>query len=430
MRATARSLVKRVRAEAREEVRKSRPSRAEVAATVALLFAMLAVASLREGSYNTPATALLIATVVAWMPLMVRTRLPLQVLAAVVVAESLHLAVVPFVAPAIDHPVPIASFQPVPLATMVAVWTVVTRTPRLLGSAATTAAAGTLLVVALLFRPLNMIGTAITMVEVILLTAGLGAVVAGSRERSVRREEEKVRLVAQAVTDERLRIARELHDVLAHNLALVNAQAGVAEYLLDSDTKAAAAALRGITDHTARALDELRATVGLLRRETDTSSLSNDEATVPSPTGEQLQPVPGLARLDDLVGTHRSAGTDVTVATSGAPLPLDEHSDLAAYRIIQEAITNASKHAPGQPVCVQLDWDVNRLRLRVTNPFPHKAAGRDHAAVPKRQAGTGHGLIGMRERARAAGGTFAVSSTATEHEIEASLPVNTERMRP
>lgn len=424
--------LRRVRNEARKDVGRSRPSRAEVLATVLTLAAMLAVASLRHERFATPAGWLLAATLVAWFPLLWRTRFPLRVLTAVVAAESFHLAVIPYAAPNADHPVEIIGFQPVPLATMAAVWTVVTRTPRLLGWVSAALAASTLLIVALLSRPLHMLGTDVVVFDLVLITAGVATVVASSRERAERRQRDHARLVAQAVTDERLRIAWELHDVLAHNLALVNAQAGVAEYLMTSNADAAAAALRGITDHTSRALDELRATVGLLRREPD---LSAPDRTTPgaahpphdSLTPEQLHPVPGLARLEDLLDTFRSTGTDVTVTTSGTAVPLEEHSDLAAYRIIQEAVTNAAKHAPGQPVRVDLQWQGERnLALRVTNPLTAlrstRRAGASTDSAARRPVGTGHGLIGMRERARTAGGTFCVTTTADSHVVEATLP--------
>ncbi|MEU4650335.1 sensor histidine kinase [Nocardia fluminea] len=413
------SPARRVRVEAREAVRKGRPSPAEAIATVSVLVVMLAVASLRQGHFDIPARVLFVATVSAWVPLLLRTRLPLQVLAAVVVVESLHIAVVPFVAPDFDHPVEIASFQPVPLATMVAVWTVVTRTPRLLGWIAAITAAVTLLAVALLSRPSHMIATDMMMFDLVLITAGIATVVASSRDRAEGREQDKERLVEQAVIGERLRIARELHDVLAHNLALVNAQAGVAEYLLRSDPEAAATALRGITDHTGRAIDELRATVGLLRQDSD----GPGEATA----GDRLQPVPGLARLDELVETFRGAGTMVAVTGTGEPESLAEHSDLAVYRIVQEAVTNAAKHALGQPVSVELDWTAHHLRVRVSNPLTTTHAPRGPSQAVARSVGTGHGLIGMRERARAAGGTFVVTSTAVEYVIEATLPIATRK---
>ena len=214
--------------------------------------------------------------------------------------------------------------------------------------------------------------------------------------------------------EERLRIARELHDVLAHNLTLVNAQAGVAEYLLETQPQAAAHALRDITRHTSRAIDELRATIGLLRYDAASPAQDPDDATGP---GGPMRPVPGIDALDELVESHRSTGTPVTVQESGRRGTLGQHADLAAYRIVQEALTNAAKHAPGMPVEVSLAWSEAGVRLRVVNAA--LAAGERRTAAP----GTGHGLIGMRERALAAGGGLRVGEIADDRfEVVATLP--------
>lgn len=217
----------------------------------------------------------------------------------------------------------------------------------------------------------------------------------------------------RAVLDERLRIARELHDVLAHNLTLVNAQAGVARYLMRSDVEAADAALGDIATHTGRAIDELRATIGLLRRRDD-----------PDGADLTLRPVPGLKALDELVRGFESAGTVLDVQSTGTPVPLDQHVDLAAYRIVQESVTNASKHAPGQQVTVVLAWNAAGVRIRVVNPVtadPHRAGG----------PGTRNGVIGMRERAAASGGTFraGVAPGSAQFEVVATLPVSTTASR-
>jgi len=162
----------------------------------------------------------------------------------------------------------------------------------------------------------------------------------------------------------------------AHHLTLVNAQAGVAGYLMGTDPEKAATALHDISEHTRKALDELRATVGLLRQADD-------------PEGDPTHPAPGRERLGELVGP------EIAVRVEGTPRALVPAMDVAAYRIVQEALTNARKHASGAVAAVELQWSGRELRIRVENGPGHER---------HREHGGGHGLIGMRERARACGG--------------------------
>ncbi|GIM96539.1 sensor histidine kinase [Paractinoplanes toevensis] len=203
------------------------------------------------------------------------------------------------------------------------------------------------------------------------------AVAAGDATRN--RRALQTEIADRAVQEERLRIARDLHDVVAHHIALVNAQAGVAHHLMPTHPEKAREALAGLRDTSRAALDELRATVGLLRQEGD-------------PDFER-RPAPTLAGLDDLLDGFRTAGIDITV--TGPPPALDAATDLAAYRIIQEALTNAGKHGTERRASVTLTRADRTLEITVTNP----------ARPGHRGEGTGHGLTGMRERATAAGGT-------------------------
>ncbi len=359
--------------------------------TFVMLAVMLTTVTVRQGHQEFPGPTLLVFSVLAWLPLLIRTYRPLTALVGTVVAESLHLAVVPFVDPGLQTPIAMGAYQPVPLATMAAAFTLASRVPQRLGWTAGGSAAAVLLAVSLLTRPHSLLATDIVMTNLVLLATAAGAVISGRRDRRDREARERVDEKENAVLDERLRIARELHDALAHNLTLVNAQAGVADYLLRTDPAAAAVALRDISRHTGRALDELRATIGLLRREGD------DPASSTAP-GELL-PTPGLDELDTLLAGFRSAGATIDLVVTGPPASLGQHGDLAAYRIVQEALTNATKHAPGVPVRVRLAWSSGRLDVDVANDGP--AVARAHPAP-----GTGHGLIGMRERALAAGGTL------------------------
>jgi len=242
-----------------------------------------------------------------------------------------------------------------------------------------------------------------------MIAAGAGVLVSLRRDRAARRDKEFREETRRQVTDERLRIARDLHDMVAHHLALVNAQASVAEYLMRDDPKAAAA-LSGISLHSRQALDELRATVGLLRSDGD----NPDDAGAGHST-------PGIDKLDELVAGFRSAGTKVSLSVDGVPAALPAGGDLAVYRIVQESLTNAAKHAPGAAAAVTLHWQEGRLGLAVTNgPAPGRERG-------YRGPGTGHGLIGMRERARSCGGTLAAQAAPDGgFAVRATIPVKGE----
>lgn len=388
------------------------PRWGEAAFLAAWLIFMLVTVSIRQGHEEFPGPTLLVFTVAAWLPLTLRARWPLGVLVVVVVVESLHLALVPFFVPDLETPIAMGAYQPVPIATMAAVYTVVSRSPRFVGWVAGVGAATVLFVVSLFARPHDLIATDLVMFNLVLIATGIGATVAARRVRKDYEQRTRQDETRREVTAERLRIARELHDVLAHNLTLVNAQAAVADYLLRTDPDAAAVALQDITRHTRSALDELRATVGLLRQDGEPAAQGAilDDGT--------RAPVPGTSRLPDLVESFRSAGTDVTVTTDGDPRPLSSAADLGVYRIVQEALTNAVKHAPDAPVRIALAWSDEILRVRVAN------AASTTAPPGHRGPGTGHGLIGMRERALSAGGTFDTARpSGGGFVVSASLPI-------
>ncbi|MEU5616239.1 sensor histidine kinase [[Kitasatospora] papulosa] len=226
----------------------------------------------------------------------------------------------------------------------------------------------------------------------ILLSAALGSYVrvrrdyaAARTEHAAREREEEAR---HRVVQERMRIARELHDVVAHHLALANAQAGTAAHLARTDPEQAYAILDKLSGTTAAALRELKSTVGLLRQESDAEA------------GDGLAPAPGLGQLPDLVAACATAGLHVSVTEDGEPRPLPPGLDLTAYRIVQEALTNVTKHAATRTARVRLAYTSRRLSVTVTNDTP--------SARPAEGPGPGRGfgLLGMRERALAAGGTF------------------------
>ncbi|MEV0732063.1 histidine kinase [Polymorphospora sp. NPDC050346] len=211
------------------------------------------------------------------------------------------------------------------------------------------------------------------------------AYVDAMRDRAERAERTREEEAQRRVVAERIRIARELHDVVAHHIALVNAQAGVAVHLMDRHPALAREALGHIRDTSGVALDELRATVGLLRQ-------SGDPAA-------PREPVPGLAGLDDLVASFARAGLTVDVRRSGQVVPLPPLVELSAYRITQEALTNVHKHARTGRAEVDLRYEPDRVRITIRDDGPARSR-------PDGSARAGHGLIGMRERVDAVGGTF------------------------
>ncbi|MET9305375.1 sensor histidine kinase [Streptomyces cellulosae] len=214
------------------------------------------------------------------------------------------------------------------------------------------------------------------------------AYLAAVEERARRAEESRELEARRRVAEERVRIARELHDLVAHQITLANAQATVAAHFFDSRPEQTRVSLRELVETTGHALDELRATVGLLRQ-------TGDAGDAMAPEG----PAPGLARLPDLLESFRRAGLEVAVREEGRARALPPGVDLTAYRIVQEALTNVTKHAAGRGVRVGLDWGGGRLTVTVSDDGGAPAGPPALSDRPP-----GYGLIGMRERAAAVGG--------------------------
>jgi signal transduction histidine kinase len=193
---------------------------------------------------------------------------------------------------------------------------------------------------------------------------------AGDRERAAH----------DAVMAERSRIARELHDAVAHSMSVMVVQAGAARTVIDRDPEAAKAAIARIEETGRDGLTEMRRLIGVL--------------TAPG-TEADLSPQPGLAQFEALLETVRGAGVPVEVVTRGQPRQLPPSADLIAYRVVQEALTNVVRHAGGAHARVLLDWSHDALAIEVADD------GRGGAA----DAAGGHGLIGMRERVALYGGS-------------------------
>ncbi|GAA4096053.1 histidine kinase [Actinomadura miaoliensis] len=211
------------------------------------------------------------------------------------------------------------------------------------------------------------------------------AYLAAVEERAQRAEESRDSEARRRVAEERVRIARELHDLVAHQITLANAQATVAVHLFDTRPEQARKSLKELVETTGNALDELRATVGLLRQSGD--------AAAPA------EPAPGLSRLPTLLESFRRAGLEVSVHQEGTARPLPPGVDLTAYRIVQEALTNVTKHAGTGSARVRLVWNRDRVTITVADDG---GDGPGASTVPDRPPG--YGLIGMRERATAVGG--------------------------
>lgn len=208
-------------------------------------------------------------------------------------------------------------------------------------------------------------------------------------EYAERNREEEAR---HRVAEERVRIARELHDVVAHHLALANAQAGTAAYLARTHPDQVQRILTELTGTTSAALRELKATVGLMRRPNDTNSDTN------SP----MEPTPGLGQLPELTAAFASAGLDVEVTVEGEEQQLSPGVELTAFRIVQEALTNVTKHASTNTASVRLAYGEDRLTVTVTNDAgPATSTLANPASLVQ-----GFGIVGMRERVQSAGGQF------------------------
>lgn len=393
---------------------------------VAVLAVMFLAMSMRTNQFEWPSPRLWLFAVASWVPLLWRQRWPAAALAGAVLVESVHLAVTQFAGHGLGDPVHIAAYQPVPIATMVAAGNYAAMNPLRRGWIPGAAAALILLSVAVLAGPRDLVGTDLLMFDAILAGTAVGSLLRARQERERRADREHQADVERHVLAERVRIARDLHDSLAHHLTLANAQAGVAEYLVKDNPEAAARALHGLAEHTRAALDEARATVGLLRQQTTTQTRDEQSRGTDEPNTEfELTSPGGVQAIPDLVDEHRRTGATISIETSGTSQPLTSSVSLAAYRIVQEALTNASKHAPAAKITVRLNWAAASLAISVKNERPTDTALPVPASPKRSVEQSRHGLIGMNERARSVGGQLHTGATAAGgYVVDARLPVN------
>ncbi|MFF5023882.1 sensor histidine kinase [Streptomyces collinus] len=261
------------------------------------------------------------------------------------------------------------------------------------------------------YQPTGVVTVVLCTVVVVLGTALRGRREARAElvEQTTLTSEERAR---RTLLEERSRIARELHDVVAHHMSVISIQAQVAPHLVTDPTPELIENLDGIRQNALEALTELRRVLGVLRSENP-----EDPYGLGAPGGGAAPdaPQPTLDRLDALIENTRAAGLDVTAQTRGRARPYAPGVELSAYRIVQEALSNALRHAPGSRVRVEVAHLPDGVRLAVTNSPP----GRPVPPSP----GAGHGLLGMRERAAMLGGH--VTAAGTPHggfAVSAFLP--------
>jgi signal transduction histidine kinase len=241
-----------------------------------------------------------------------------------------------------------------------------------------------------------------------------------SRVHSAVRELTEGVLAEHLARGERARIARELHDVVAHHISMIAVQAETARLTTPGLTEAGAQRFAAIGDTARAGLTEMRRLLGVLREDAAAGGQDPPGAdTVPAALADR-HPQPGLPQLADLVDEAREAsGSAARLIVSGPVTRLDPGVELAAYRIVQEALTNARRHAPGAAVDVELRYADDILRVRVRDNGPGSADQAAGAHGPS----AGHGLLGMRERAAAAGGSLRIGEApGGGFCVEADLP--------
>ncbi len=236
----------------------------------------------------------------------------------------------------------------------------------------------------------------------LLVLFGVGEVARAGRARAAETARTREEEARRRASEERLRIARELHDVLAHNISLINVQAGVALHLMDEQPEQARTALTAIKQASKDALGELRSVLEVLRR---------------SGEAELRTPQPGLDELDDLVSRAGAAGLAVTVEVDGMPRPLPPEVDLAAFRIVQEAVTNVARHAGQSTATVRVAYGEHDVTLQIDD--------NGRGGTPSSISGSGSGIAGMRERTAALGGRLEVGPrSGGGFRVRAELPMD------
>ncbi|HEU0243289.1 MAG TPA: histidine kinase [Candidatus Limnocylindrales bacterium] len=236
-------------------------------------------------------------------------------------------------------------------------------------------------------------------------------------ERAERAERDRETRTAAAVTEERERIARELHDVVSHHVSVIVIQAGAALRALDRRPADTRAALEAIDASGRAAMADMRRMLGILGR--GTAETTRAEGAAAATADEALAPMPGLDRLGELLEHVRATGQGVELSVLGDARPLDPGLELAAYRIVQEALTNTLKHAPEGHVTVTLRYDPDALLVEVVDDG---GRGRRADSALEHAGEPGRGVIGMVERAALFGGTVEAGRHGRGFRVAARLP--------
>lgn len=241
------------------------------------------------------------------------------------------------------------------------------------------------------------LGTSVLLQSLALLVAAwaVGDAIRSGRQQRRHQQREQVE---GAVAEERLRIARELHDVVAHSMSLIAVQAGVGAHVIHSDLAAAEQSLELIAQTSRRALEQTRSMLGMLRD---------------APADGTRPPTQGLDDVAALIADVKAAGLEVQLTGPPTMPDLDAATSLAAYRIVQESLTNVIKHSASTTATVTLTITTARLAIEVVDPGPVR---------PSPGPGSGHGLLGLQERVRLLGGTFHACAQRTGFHVRTELP--------
>lgn len=346
-----------------------------------------------------------VVSVVVYAALAARRRFPLGVVAVTVIGSVVLMAdgmAYPLTLPAVFY----------------ALYAVALGATQFRALAVGVTAKAALLTASLITHP-GITGFVILLVAALAVTTGTAARshrawVAEAEERARRAERAREDEANRRVAEERLRIARELHDAVGHHVALINVQAGALACLLDDENLLQAKeSVAHIQRASEEALEDLRLTVGLLRE---------PGAAEPGEPGVPAEPVPGLDQLEELICSFADAGLRVTRTVTGQARPLPEAVELTAYRVIQESLTNTRKHAGCDAAVVRLGYTPGALSLAVEDE------GKP-ATGSSRQPPGGHGIVGMQERVAALGGRLSAGPRPEGgYRVAAELPLRPARI--
>src|SRR5882757_24301 len=364
------------------------------------LYALTLVVVMRSKHYPGITAPGAIAGLVVCATIVLRRRWPIAVLALSTAGAIAALVVTQAVTP---YPIMVA----------LAAYTVATRYDRRLAWTTSVASAVLLVVAGMIIsgdylgnvaivQPVAWIGMATAAGDAVRIRR---AYVAEVEERAYRAERTRDEVAARRVAEERLRIARELHDLVAHRIAVINVHAGVAGHLVRTQPEDAAEAIEHVRAASRSVLGELSTLLGVLRSSEDS----------PAPT----EPTPRLAHLEELVESFTAAGLTIEVVSAGRADPLTDAVDLAAYRIIQESLTNVRRHSRGTHATIRLTHRPDAVLIDVHSPDGERSP----ADALDTNASAGHGIVGMRERAASVGGTLRASPRSDGgFQVSAVLP--------